>query len=92
MSATNFDLISTTRRDPQLLQVEWNTTANSGIPSPYLLLAYHHDRLRDAAKQHNWSVPQGFSISALEDLCDAALKKASIASNDPVSSETFRVG
>ncbi|TBU54922.1 aminotransferase [Dichomitus squalens] len=96
MSATNFDLVSTTRRDPQLLRVEWNTAANSGATSPYLLLAYHHDRLRDAAEHHNWSVPQDFSVSKLEDLCGAALTNARVGSrdlvaNDLASDEHYRI-
>ncbi|KAI1793191.1 aminotransferase [Ganoderma leucocontextum] len=91
MSASQFDLLSTTRRDPQLLQLPWNTSVNSGSPSPYLLLSYHCDRLRDAAKHHNWPVPQGFSLSALEDLCEAALKDARAGSEDLALREHYRI-
>lgn len=91
MSVSQFDLLSTTRRDPQLLQLPWNTKVNSGSTSPYLLLSYHHDRLRDAAEHHDWPIPESFSVSALEDLCETALKDERARSEDPTHREHYRV-
>ena len=91
MSTSQFDLLSTTRCDPQLLELPWNTSVNASSPSPYLLLSYHCDRLRDAAALHHWPVPQGFSLSALENLCEAALKDARAEAEDSVPREHYRV-
>ncbi|KAI0004182.1 aminotransferase [Russula compacta] len=49
-----FELISTIRYDPLCLDLPWNSAANHGHPSPFMLLPYHFDRLRLAAALHNW--------------------------------------
>ncbi|KAA1467887.1 hypothetical protein DENSPDRAFT_863259 [Dentipellis sp. KUC8613] len=52
-SAPDFELITATRYDPALLlPAQWNTTANEGQPSPFMLLRYHHARLADGARVH----------------------------------------
>ncbi|THU80750.1 hypothetical protein K435DRAFT_695017 [Dendrothele bispora CBS 962.96] len=47
-----FQLLSSTRYDQYLLSLDWNRDDDG--PCPFLLLPYHHERLVDAAKQHNW--------------------------------------
>ncbi|KAI0334398.1 hypothetical protein GY45DRAFT_1377975 [Cubamyces sp. BRFM 1775] len=68
-----FDLISTTRYEPHLRDCSWNTAANGGSPSPYMLLRYQYERLLDASKVHRWPVPQEFSLSRLEDECNTEI-------------------
>lgn len=79
-----FQLLSSTRYDPTLGHIQWNTDANQGKTSPYFLLKYHYDRLLDALSEHNWPIPEDFTISSLELKCDAAVKHtlASLASQD----------
>ncbi|KAI0828966.1 aminotransferase [Trametes gibbosa] len=72
-SGQDFDLISTTRYAPCLRNFAWNTNANAGTPSPYLLLTYHRDRLLDAAKSHGWPITPHLSLDHLESLCNAAI-------------------
>ncbi|KAI0699388.1 aminotransferase [Cerioporus squamosus] len=76
-SAADYHLLSTVRRDAQLLDVSWNTVAHAGTPSPYLLLAYHCDRLVEAARTHGWPVPANLTLSGLEDLCNDASRTGS---------------
>ncbi|KAI0931494.1 hypothetical protein AcW1_001117 [Taiwanofungus camphoratus] len=71
--ASDFQLLSSTRYDKSLLDVEWNTLANGGVQSPYLLLTYHYDRLCDAARQHGWTA-QNFTIDDLRRVCDEAVR------------------
>ena len=47
-------LISSTKFDPYLLTLGWNRD-ESESKSPFFLLNYHLDRLRDAALKHNWT-------------------------------------
>lgn len=53
-SSTHFHLITTIRYDSNLLNISWNSTANYGQPSPFMLLPYHFDRLKAAATLHGW--------------------------------------
>ncbi|KAI0660606.1 aminotransferase [Cubamyces menziesii] len=87
-SHPSFDLISTTRYEPCLRDCSWNTAANGGSPSPYMLLRYHYERLLDALKIHDWPMPQEFSLSRLEEECNAGVTKHS-SSNSP--QQSFRV-
>ncbi|KAH9858339.1 aminotransferase [Lenzites betulinus] len=90
MSSTpDFDLISTTRYAPCLRDTAWNTDANTGTPSPYLLLVYHRDRLLDAAKAHNWSCSTNLSLEHLESLCDQAIMTETGGSKLP--EDNFRI-
>ncbi|KAI8981128.1 aminotransferase [Trametes punicea] len=89
-----FDLISTTRYGPRLRDIDWNTSANANTPSPYLLLRYHYERLRDALQVHGWPVPQGFSPSILEDYCNIAVKGAeneASGADHNISDRSFRI-
>ncbi|CAL1694543.1 unnamed protein product [Somion occarium] len=73
-----YELLTSTRYDLQLLGLEWNTVANDDTPSAYMLLPYHIDRLRDAAKQHGWTnCLDGLTEDALQEACDAAVEAAS---------------
>lgn len=72
-SVPDFELISTTRYAPSLRDIAWNTEANAGTPSPYLLLSYHRDRLLGAAQLHKWIIPEELSMDRLKALCDAAI-------------------
>ncbi|KIM88822.1 hypothetical protein PILCRDRAFT_95446 [Piloderma croceum F 1598] len=49
-----FALLSSTRYDPFLKNLKWNNDKD-GAGSPFLLLHYHIDRLRVAARRHGWS-------------------------------------
>ncbi|KAI0652400.1 aminotransferase class IV-domain-containing protein [Trametes meyenii] len=69
-----FNLVSSTRFDARFRDVAWNTEAHSGVPSPFLLLNYHRDRLLGAAKTHGWDVPRESLETRLEELCDAAVR------------------
>ena len=76
----DYHLLSTTRYDPQLSAISWNTDANANVPSPYLLLAYHRDRLLEAAQLHGWAVPTtNVSLMMLEALCKDEMTKAGSA-------------
>ncbi|KAI0673674.1 aminotransferase class IV-domain-containing protein [Trametes maxima] len=71
-----FDLISSTRFDARLRNVAWNTEAHSGVPSPFMLLSYHRDRLLDATRTHGWNLPQEPLETCLEEFCNAAVKQS----------------
>ena len=47
-------LLTAIRVDPALLHATWNTAANAGTASPWMLLSLHHDRLLAAAAAHGW--------------------------------------
>ncbi|KAI0692943.1 aminotransferase class IV-domain-containing protein [Cytidiella melzeri] len=53
-----YSLLSSTRFDDALLNVPWNTRVNGGIPSQFMLLPYHFDRLAAAAGEHGWTTSQ----------------------------------
>ena len=78
MSApTTYNLISSTRYDKTLLDVDWNTAANGGEPSPFLLLPYNLDRLTDAVRKHGWVVPEDLlTMPYLLDVCKASVDLA----------------
>lgn len=73
---TDYQLLSSTRYDSCLINLPWNTLANEGIPSPYLLLRYHFDRLLDAAQLHAWTNAQGWTLVDLNNACDEAVRDA----------------
>jgi branched-subunit amino acid aminotransferase/4-amino-4-deoxychorismate lyase len=50
----SFALLSSTRYDPFLENLKWNNNKD-GSGSPFLLLHYHLDRLRVAARKHGWA-------------------------------------
>lgn len=78
-STTTFSLLSSTRYDATLLNVDWNTEVNGGNPSAFLLLPYHFDRLVDAAKQHSWTeCLKSFSLENLSRVCKEAVETASV--------------
>ena len=53
VSTVDFDLATSLRYDPKLLTADFNTQVN-GIELPYLLFAYHIDRLLAAANAFQW--------------------------------------
>ncbi|KAH9837269.1 aminotransferase class IV-domain-containing protein [Rhodofomes roseus] len=77
--APDFHVLSSTRYDPSLLSLPWNTAANDGEPSPFLLLRSHSDRLNYAAQVHGWIVSLAYSdlVSACEDAVRKALSESS---------------
>ncbi|KAH9897866.1 aminotransferase [Cubamyces lactineus] len=83
-----FALLSTTRYEPHLRDCTWNTAVNGGLPSPYMLLRYHYERLLDAAQVHGWPIPQQLSLSRLEEECNAEITKH--GSSDPLE-QSFRI-
>lgn len=54
-SEQTFELITATRYDLVLLDAQWNTDANAGQPSAFMLLRLHHSRFLDAVAIHSWS-------------------------------------
>lgn len=54
-SEHTFELITASRHDPVLLDAQWNTDANGGQPSAFMLLRLHHSRFLDAVAIHSWS-------------------------------------
>ena len=50
---SDFDLFTSFRYDPKLLTSQFNTQVN-GIELPYLLFAYHFERLVAAANYFGW--------------------------------------
>jgi hypothetical protein len=57
-----YELISTIRHDSLCLNFPWNSAANNGQPSLFMLLPHHFDRLRAAAALHGWQ-DAGASLS-----------------------------
>ncbi|THH13495.1 hypothetical protein EW146_g6732 [Bondarzewia mesenterica] len=51
----DFELITVVRYDPALLDADWNTLENEGIPSKWMLHRFHHDRLVKAAAKEGWT-------------------------------------
>ncbi|KAL7285557.1 hypothetical protein ACG7TL_000661 [Trametes sanguinea] len=90
-SPADFQLISTTRYEQGLTELDWNTQASLGTPSPYLLLAYHYDRLLDAARVHGWPVPPDLTLRLLESTCNAAVTANSTDSQLHVPERSFRI-
>lgn len=74
--SVDYQLLSSTRYDSCLLNLPWNTLANGGMPSPYLLLKYNFDRLLDAAQKHAWTNAQGWTLIDLKNVCDDAVRDA----------------
>lgn len=71
----SYSLLSTTRYDEELINISWNTRVNGGVPSRFLLLPYHFDRLAAAAEQHGWTVPQrSMTRDHLAQACDDAVR------------------
>lgn len=56
MDISSFQLFSSLRYDPLLLQNEDNTMLSNqrGNPSPFYMLRYHRDRLLKAARYFQW--------------------------------------
>ncbi|KAJ7675343.1 aminotransferase [Mycena rosella] len=80
-----FSLLTSTRCDKYLERLRWNN--GDGPPSPYLLLAFHLDRLRDAALAHDWpDAHAALSYDALHSACEAA-----VASYDGDPAEAFKI-
>ncbi|KAI0639951.1 aminotransferase [Trametes polyzona] len=90
-SSPDFDLISSTRYAPGLRDVAWNTDANAGVPSPFLLLRYHYDRLLDAAKVHAWPIPRDISLARLQALCEDAVARTNNSFDTPAVDYRIRV-
>lgn len=79
----DFELFTSLRYDPKLLDENFNTEV-SGVPSPYLLLPYHVDRLVKQASVFEWpSAEQTMSAPDVREtvkrLCDEAVEKESDA-------------
>ncbi|KZT08656.1 uncharacterized protein LAESUDRAFT_696833 [Laetiporus sulphureus 93-53] len=74
--SSDFQLLSSIRYDSSLRDLAWNTAANDGAPSSYLLLRYHYDRLRDAAQEHGWAAAQDVTYNNLARACDEAVRIA----------------
>lgn len=69
----SYSLLSSLRYDDALLNMDWNTRANGGKPSPFMLLPYHLDRLMAAAQEHGWHLPV-WTLDDLQNECAAAVR------------------
>lgn len=77
MCMASYSLLSSTRYDNVLLDIEWNTQINEGTPSPFLLLPYHLERIADGARQHGWTERlTSLSLGELTKVCDDAVESA----------------
>jgi len=56
-SSPDFELVTSLRYDPALIQYDWNSSPETS-PSPLFLLPYHLDRFRDAAEHFEWPEAQ----------------------------------
>lgn len=84
----SFELISTIRYDPLCLDLPWNSAANHGHPSPFMLLPYHFDRLRVAAALHNWQDTfASISWALFQSTCQRAVQ----AYDGPAKQGPFKV-
>ncbi|KAJ7786589.1 aminotransferase, partial [Mycena metata] len=84
----SFDLLTTTRWDPYLDRLGWNNYDSQ--PSRFLLLAFHLDRLQQAAAAHEWpAAVAALSYPALHEKCQAAV--ASYHAADPPEALRIRV-
>jgi 4-amino-4-deoxychorismate lyase len=73
--AMSFALLSSTRYDPFLKNLKWNNN-NDGSGSSFLLLSYHLDRLRVAAKKHSWpDAVKALSWHALRSECSRVIQE-----------------
>ncbi|KAH9968813.1 aminotransferase [Russula dissimulans] len=68
-----FQLVSTIACDPHNLNLSWNSAANHGHPSPFILLPYHFDRLRSAAALHGWQ--DAISWASFQATCQHAIQQ-----------------
>lgn len=74
----SYQLMTATRYDKRLLDIEWNTRVNGGTPSHFLLLNYHLDRLIEASKRHGWpECLPSLTIGNLTSVCEDAVRSAS---------------
>ncbi|KAI5118783.1 hypothetical protein M0805_005013 [Coniferiporia weirii] len=78
----SFDLLTSLRYDPRLLTAAYNTDVN-GLELPYLLFAYHVDRLVCAAEAFAW--PRALDAVAapgapehLRHMCDQAVMQCTL--------------
>jgi hypothetical protein len=72
-----YSLLSSTRYDNALLNVAWNTRVNGGIPSRFMLLPYHFDRLVAAVEEHEWVASrQRMAWVDFATACDKAVEAA----------------
>lgn len=72
-----FQLLTSLRYDPSLLDVDWNTRANHGVPTPIMLLPFHVDRLVSAASAHEWpKVAYDVTADSLTVACKEAISKS----------------
>ncbi|KAJ4485757.1 aminotransferase [Lentinula aciculospora] len=62
-----YSLLSSTRYDESLLKCGWNNDIDG--PSPFFLLPFHFDRLREASEQHDWQGANTLSYTMLKEKC-----------------------
>ncbi|KIK70631.1 hypothetical protein GYMLUDRAFT_32674 [Collybiopsis luxurians FD-317 M1] len=70
-------LLSSTRYDEFLLNLDWNNDFDG--PSPFFLLPYRHERLIEAARQHGWDkAKQSFPYDKLKKRCIEEIKRVEL--------------
>ena len=73
MDDSSYSLLTSLRYYDALLQMAWNTRANGGTPSRFMLLPHHFDRLMAAVRDHGWHLPS-LSLRDLQTECEAAVQ------------------
>lgn len=71
-----YSLLSSTRYDNAVHNMHSNTRVNGALPSPFMLLPYHFDRLMTAARTHGWQMPENVTKAALLEKCERAVAEA----------------
>ncbi|KAJ7170144.1 aminotransferase class IV-domain-containing protein [Mycena filopes] len=86
----SYELLTTLRWDSYLERLSWNNGQPNGQPSRFLLLAFHLDRLQEAAVAHDWpDALAALSYAALHEKCQAAV--ASYDAADPPEALRIRI-
>lgn len=83
-SEPNFQLFTSLRFDPRLLECAANTTVGPA-PSPFYMLSLHRDRMLEAAKHFGWSQAEArlSGSSGLENLLETLKASVDVNSTTP---------
>ena len=88
----DFDLFTSLRYDPKLRSISFNTDANGGSESPYLLFSYHVQRLAKAAEVFAWSLAiRTMSSSDIEEILMKKCEESILQVDEQVRNIGLRV-
>lgn len=88
-SQPNFQLFTSLRFDPRLIECRANTAVGPG-PSPFYMLRFHRDRMLEAAQHFGWTKGEArlSGPSGLEHLLDTLKTAIDINSTSPLRVRT----